>query len=102
MCLKRFAFLVSLMLILLMVILTCCVCVIRTAGFSHLHQCVPPERLKSTAKDFHVPVYIGNNKTELGASNHEICSSRMHTLIGYLLKLTFPVRRQQNYNKCGF
>ena len=59
------------MLILRMAILTCCVCVIRTAGFSHLHQCVPPERLKSTAKDFHVPVYIGNNKTELGASNHE-------------------------------
>ena len=29
-------------------ILTRSVCVIRTTGFSHLHQCVPSQRLKST------------------------------------------------------
>jgi len=69
MCLMRFAFSISLMLIISLAILTRSVFVIRTTCFSHPHQCVPLHRLKSAALNFHVHVHvqIGSSKTESGA-----------------------------------
>jgi len=49
-------------------ILTRSLDIIHTTGFSHLHQCVSSQRLKSTAIDFHVHVYVGSNKTQSGSS----------------------------------